>query len=526
MALLKEDPLDLIVVVPDFPKPNVNFRDISTLLRYPQERAAAFDQLARAFATTRIDVVVGIDARGFIVGMALAERLKLPFAMARKPSKLPRKVHRVEYTTEYSQTVLEIQQGDIQQNQRVLLVDDVLATGGTLQAANKLVKVAQATTAGICCLLDVPELNGKESVKDVSTNVVLLQRRAPAKTMPLSDPDKSEFVLLYHPSMFSLAKKLVEHDPRLIASQEVKWGKFPDGYPDILFPGDLAGKRVLYLGSMYDKAEYVEQVSLVSILGRQALLSLDIYFPYFAPATMERVEVPGVLATADTFAQIVSCCMSPTLTGIPTLSVFDIHASTTRFSFSPKDLRMWPLSAVDLVMQKMDEQFGRSKYCIAYPDEGSYKRFRGTVKLNNPQQPYALFAKERIGNERVIKLLEISTGALDFSGFSAVLILDDLIQTGETIFKCHEAIKTRGGVNVCASVTHAVFPERSYLDFMPGGPKAGLRTFGSLIRILNVPTFWMAAHPLKFCLWRLSSLRICRSVILATSAILILQVHV
>ena len=129
----------LIREVPDFPKPGIMFKDVTTLLSDADGLRRAIACLAEPFRGTRIDRVVGIESRGFIFGAAVAERLGAGFVPARKPGKLPARTLRVEYALEYGTDALEMHQDAVEGGQRVLIVDDLLATGGTARAAADLV---------------------------------------------------------------------------------------------------------------------------------------------------------------------------------------------------------------------------------------------------------------------------------------------------------------------------------------------------------------------------------------------------
>jgi adenine phosphoribosyltransferase len=159
--------LDYLPGVPDFPKPGILFRDISPLLADPaafQEAIRQLDALTQEFDYTHI---LGIESRGFIFGSALAHHLHKGFALARKPNKLPLASHRESYGLEYGNDSLELQQSTLPPNARVLLVDDVLATGGTLIAAHKLVKKAGFEVCGALTLLEIAALNGSALLNQV-----------------------------------------------------------------------------------------------------------------------------------------------------------------------------------------------------------------------------------------------------------------------------------------------------------------------------------------------------------------------
>ena len=154
--------LDYLPGVPNFPKPGILFRDISPLLASPaafKEAIAQMESLAQEFDYTHI---LGIESRGFIFGSALAHHAHKGLALARKPNKLPLATHKEFYGLEYGTDSLEIQQLTLPKNAKVLLIDDVLATGGTLIAANKLLRSAGFEVCGAVTLLEIASLNGKQ----------------------------------------------------------------------------------------------------------------------------------------------------------------------------------------------------------------------------------------------------------------------------------------------------------------------------------------------------------------------------
>lgn len=154
--------LDYLPGVPDFPKPGILFRDISPLLANPvafKEAIRQLDELAKQFDYTHI---LGIESRGFIFGSALAHYAHKGLALARKPNKLPLASHREAYGLEYGNDSLEIQQSTLPKDAKILLLDDVLATGGTLIAADKLMRSAGFEVSGAITLLEIGFLNGNQ----------------------------------------------------------------------------------------------------------------------------------------------------------------------------------------------------------------------------------------------------------------------------------------------------------------------------------------------------------------------------
>lgn len=154
----------LVREVADFPKPGINFYDITTLLKDPTGLRDVIDALKMCFDPKGIDLVLGIEARGFIFAPAVAYALGTGFAPVRKPKKLPAATERVEYALEYGTDVLEIHKDAIQPGQRVLIVDDVLATGGTAAAVAKLVEKLGGTVAGLSFVIELDFLNGRSKL--------------------------------------------------------------------------------------------------------------------------------------------------------------------------------------------------------------------------------------------------------------------------------------------------------------------------------------------------------------------------
>jgi adenine phosphoribosyltransferase len=152
----------LVRTVPDFPKPGILFYDITTLLKDKTGFAQLIDALAAHYIERKIDLVLGIEARGFIFGPALAYRLNAGFVPVRKPRKLPAPVARVTYDLEYGTDTLEIHMDAIAPGQSVVLVDDLLATGGTMEATVKLVKQLGGKIAGLAFAIELDFLKGRD----------------------------------------------------------------------------------------------------------------------------------------------------------------------------------------------------------------------------------------------------------------------------------------------------------------------------------------------------------------------------
>ena len=159
--------------VPDFPKPGILFYDITTLLQDGPGFHAAVDRLAAPFHDKGIDVVVGIESRGFIFGAVVADRIGAGFAPVRKPGKLPSRTIRETYALEYGTDSLEVHHDAVGSGQRVLIVDDLLATGGTARATSDLVKRLGGTVHGLAFLIELVDLGGRQRLNGERLHTVL-----------------------------------------------------------------------------------------------------------------------------------------------------------------------------------------------------------------------------------------------------------------------------------------------------------------------------------------------------------------
>ena len=163
-----------IRTIADYPKPGIQFRDITTLLGDARAFRTAVDQLVQPWAGQRIDKVAGIEARGFILGGALAHQLSAGFIPVRKKGKLPHTVIGEDYQLEYGTDRIEIHTDALQKGERVLLVDDLIATGGTAFAGIKLLERAGANIIGCSFVIDLPELGGADKLRALGKPVTAL----------------------------------------------------------------------------------------------------------------------------------------------------------------------------------------------------------------------------------------------------------------------------------------------------------------------------------------------------------------
>jgi adenine phosphoribosyltransferase len=162
---------DLVRTIPDYPKKGIMFRDITTLLRDPAGFRKAVDELVQPFAGSGVNKVAGIEARGFILGGAVAHQLSVGFVPIRKRGKLPWQTFSVEYELEYGKDQIEIHIDGLVRADRVLIVDDLLATGGTAAAAIRLVREAGGEVVGASFVIELPDLGGRKRIEQMGVPV-------------------------------------------------------------------------------------------------------------------------------------------------------------------------------------------------------------------------------------------------------------------------------------------------------------------------------------------------------------------
>ena len=165
---------DYIAEIPDYPKPGVLFRDITTLLADGEAFHEAIEQMAAKVADLDFDLIIGSEARGFLFGTPLAYKLHKPFALVRKKGKLPRQTVSADYALEYGTATLEMHRDSIRPGQKVLIVDDLMATGGTIQAMARLTETLGGSVAGVLVLMELKDLGCREILKDYRLESVVV----------------------------------------------------------------------------------------------------------------------------------------------------------------------------------------------------------------------------------------------------------------------------------------------------------------------------------------------------------------
>lgn len=162
-----------VTIVEDWPKPGIRFKDITTIMDNGEAYKYATDQIVEYAKEVGVDIIVGPEARGFIIGCPVAYALGIGFAPVRKEGKLPREVIRAEYGLEYGKDVLTMHKDAVKPGQRVLIVDDLLATGGTIEATIKLVEELGGVVVGCAFLIELSYLDGREKLKDYNIRTLM-----------------------------------------------------------------------------------------------------------------------------------------------------------------------------------------------------------------------------------------------------------------------------------------------------------------------------------------------------------------
>ena len=484
-----------IQVIENFPKQGIIFRNISTLMKNGNlfnKSIEYMSLLIKSSSNVKIDYLVGIESRGFLFSL-LANELGCGFVMMRKPGKLPT-TKIVSYSKEYGTDSLTIEDNIIEPGSNVIIVDDLIATGGTLCAGIELINMIGSNVVGVIGLIqllglelnqkliesNVPilsllkyQFNSLENKLDMSINTHLqlstqtqIQIQSDENKIfikdfiPLKIPDKNnniiDTIVFSHPTIESIANNYIGSK---INSRKgtIIWDKFPDSQPNIKFESDLEDKRIVFFMSVYDTSILFEQLSMIKVLPRQFIKSLDIYICYYSVGTMERVDKEGVLATADTMANIISNCMETCKEGKPTIHIYDIHTLQNRFYFDYNKVQIKLHSGIPLLKNKI-----KTNSIIVFPDDGAFKRF------GHDFQGYKTIvcSKVRDGNKRIITIKDKINFPIDESTIDLydieLIIVDDLVQSGGTIIECKKALESYGYTKISAYVTHSVFPNEGW----------------------------------------------------------------
>jgi len=272
----------------------------------------------------------------------------------------------------------------------------------------------------------------------------------------------TKYQLFASPSMENIAKSIVDKYPLRFKYQNIKWSKFPDGTDNIEISGfnpenQISGEKILLLASFHNNDVTLSQFSVMVTLLQSFVDSLTVVLPFYPVGTMERVIKEGQVATANTYAQMFSnlpSCGKPTR-----LIIYDLHTLQNRFYLHgntiPSLQTSIPLLIEELKHTNID--------CIAFPDDGAAKRFASMFKGLNYE--IVTCGKTRDGDRRVVTIQDGNAEGKN------VVIVDDLVQTGGTLYECGIALKKAGARDVSCFVAHGVFPNESWRRFLRSGDR-------------------------------------------------------
>jgi adenine phosphoribosyltransferase len=477
-----------IQVIENFPKQGIIFRNISTLMKNKSlfNKSIEYMYLMIKSMDIKIDYIVGIESRGFLFSQ-LANLLDCGFVMMRKPGKLPT-TKIVSYGKEYGIDSLTIEDNIIEPNSNVLIVDDLIATGGTLYAGIELIQMCRANTIGVIGLIQLEglglnsklvetkipimsllkykfdslnidldfELNSHLEPYTQTNSNIFVKKYTPLTIKPEYDK-KTDTIVFSFPTVETLAENYIANN-KGCRKGSIIWDKFPDSQPNIKFEhqSQLEDKRIVFFMTIFDTSNLFAQLSMIKVLPRQFIKSLDIYLCYYSVGTMERVDEEGILATADTLANIISSCMESCKEGKPTIHIYDIHTLQNRFiGFDYNKVQVKLHSGIPLLKKVID-----SNSIIVFPDDGAYKRFGKDFNTFKT----IVCSKVRNGNNRYITIKDKINFPLSETNivYNEVIIVDDLVQSGGTLIECKKALEELGYSNISAYTTHVVFPNQGW----------------------------------------------------------------
>lgn len=479
-----------IQLIENFPKQGIIFRNISTLMKNKALFSKSIEYMGLLIKSlgVKIDYVIGIESRGFLFSQ-LSNILECGFVMIRKPGKLPT-TKIVSYGKEYGSDSLTIEDNIIEPGSNVLIVDDLIATGGTLNAGVELIQMCGATTVGVIGLIQLEGLELNSKLVETKIPIISLLKYQVDSLSPELDfklnthlepyiqtqtdtnifikkynplkitneyNDKFETIVFSFPSVETLGENYIANNEGC-RKGTIIWEKFPDTQPNIRFEhqSQLENKRVVFFMSTYDTSNLFTQLSMIKVLPRQFIKSLDIYICYYSVGTMERVDEEGILATADTLANIISSCMESCKEGKPSIHIYDIHTLQNRFiGFDYNKVNVKLHSGIPLLKNIIN-----TNSIIVFPDDGAYKRFGKDFNTYKT----IVCSKVRNGNSRHITIKDIINFPLDEANiiYDEVVIVDDLVQSGGTLIECKKALEGLGYINISAYTTHAVFPNQGW----------------------------------------------------------------
>lgn len=325
----------------------------------------AIKTLANLCRKYKPDIILACDSRGYLFGSPIAMKLEIGCVMARKSGKTPGDLHKISYNVEYgTERTLEIKQKLSMYGKRVLIVDDVLATGGTARALETLVEMTGCVVVGSCFLIEIDGLL-TQPLKYPHVSLIHMNEGEQTTLNPIVKVEsiikidgldsKKRIILMYFPSMIPLVNKIVKLYPDMFIPSAIKWDKFADGFPNIYFDPNIKNRHVCFIGSLYNINDILIQLMVCIALPRNGVKSFTMIFPYYAPGTMERVDEEGQLASAEPLAKLMSSRMPITKTGLTSLCIYDIHALQNRFYFD-EEVRLEMCTAINILLNYLKGQ--------------------------------------------------------------------------------------------------------------------------------------------------------------------------
>ena len=310
----------------------VTYYDCNLLTSNHQISKRAFKIMSNMVRRYNPTIILGVESRGFVSAAKLDRYLEIGMRIARKAGKVPGEVYSIKCDIEYGSRTFELEKDAFKPGDRVLIVDDVLATGGTTAAIEKLVEMTGAQVVGSCFIIEILGLGGASRLSkphfslinmklnentniQLGTNIIpniprilnsnsnnnLLLRRS-VTTSNSNLAKEPPIALMCCPSTKVLVDMLINLKPNLFCYRHINWGSFPDGYPNIKFDPSLLNKHVCFIGSLFEYKHVISQLMMNIVIPRQGAKSFTLIYPYYAPGTMERVDNEGDMATAEALA--------------------------------------------------------------------------------------------------------------------------------------------------------------------------------------------------------------------------------
>jgi adenine phosphoribosyltransferase len=520
------------------PKRKVIFYNVAPLFKPTGKLDLLINYIAEKLWFVPVTHLLLLEARGFLFGPMIQSALKpfnrhLTLVLGRKGGKLPGDVLSESFSKEYAGTnpndnMLEINADAIPEGANVVIVDDIIATGGTLNAAIKLVKRSKANVVGLAAMLQVaipdvvPDFGGVPVFCPLVTNngVITFPDATPPPKPRVVDPDADQdrrTAIFAMPTMIPTALALSAKHPVQFVYEPIEFNKYADGMPDVRIPPmhRLLGRNAVFFIDTTVLYESLVILSLIKALSEQHFASFTIIMPYFATSRSDRDDgqkKQQALVTGSTFAELLSDAVSITRGGCASIITGDIHALQERFFFGDK-LNVRLLTAKNMFVKKALEL----KATILCPDDGAKKALEAfigsadcTCLLDGQKLPMMVVSKSRQGDARIIQSIgyaNMDAYGPDHDYYATIFGIDDMTSTGSTVIESSKAvmhvarIKCKPGVvpRICWGLTHAFFDDVAVLRrFLPGGDGDFVQHIYTTDTVPRIAHGLAKHHPSKF----------------------------